>query len=300
MDKLKIHSEQIADENQYAESTITTDDFNCVMLTGKGGREENQDNFGFVKAKDGSFVFCLADGLGGHAGGKTASSIAISAVLDYANMGGVNGFNFNNSLYKCFEQALVALTAKQKLDPSLSDMRTTLVVLAIKNGLAKWAHIGDVRLYHYRDTSYLRTKDDSMPQLLQSMGEIKESEIRNHPQQSKLLRSLGKNDNKLMVTLLPNCLQLQEGDFFQLASDGFWEWLTEEQVYKINKQHDDLKVATITQFNMAEQLAKKRASSYDNITVINISVKQAMFNREYSSRSRYYENKNIWRGKVHE
>ena len=71
-------------------------------------------------------------------------------------------------------------------------MKTTVVVLHIKNKNARWAHVGDSRLYFFKNKKLIeRTLDHSVPQNLVVCKEIKEKDIRYHADRNRLLRVLG-------------------------------------------------------------------------------------------------------------
>ena len=189
-----IDSARLLSERQSAEFAFENESLGACLMSDKGGREENQDHFGYAKAKDGSLVFSLADGLGGHAGGAVASRTAIEGLNRFlTEENGNRTFNFyrRSSFSLCFERALQAIRLKQEEEPSLHNMRTTLTVLAINDGLAYWGHLGDARLYRFRDEGYFRTKDNSVPQMLCDLGQIEEREIRTHPARNRLLKALG-------------------------------------------------------------------------------------------------------------
>ncbi len=176
-----------------------------AYVTGAGGRDENQDASGCVIV-GGVLTACVCDGLGGHGGGKAAADAALEAAL-----------NAPGDPARRIQAANEAVVRGQRENPS---MRTTILVLRIEGGKARWAHCGDSRLYRIRDGAMEQlTLDHSVPQALARVGEIELSQIRYHEDRARLTRALGS----------PECKWDEDGsdalpgDIYLLASDGLWE-----------------------------------------------------------------------------
>ena len=95
-----------------------------------------------------------------------------------------------------------------------------MVVLDIEGKTAQWAHVGDSRLYFFRKNRFeAHTKDHSVPQMLVNIGQIKESEIRHHPDRSSLLHTIGYpwDGNPCEAS---EQIRIRSGDAFLLCSDG--------------------------------------------------------------------------------
>ena len=144
-------------------------------------------------------------------------------------------------------------------------MRTTLVLLIASAEAARWIHVGDSRLYWFRDGKIReQTRDHSVPQRLAEAGEIRMDEIRFHEDRSRLLRSLGaKQDPGAAAGAMP--VPPEPGDTFLLASDGFWEWILEEEMEtslaasKHSKQWLE---------RMEAQLRERATGEFDNYSAI--------------------------------
>jgi serine/threonine protein phosphatase PrpC len=109
-------------------------------------------------------------------------------------------------------------------------MAATLVVLLIRQDQAIWGHVGDSRLYLFRQGRLLlQTKDHSVPQMLVGEGEMGLDEIRGHPDRSRLLRALGDGHDEIRPRLQAP-FALQPADAFLLCSDGFWEYVLEAEM----------------------------------------------------------------------
>lgn len=200
--------------------------FQTRQLTNKGGRRNNQDYAGYAE-ESGFTCWAVADGLGGHAGGETASRLAVEKVL--AEFKAHPGMD-EEHMSRWLSAAQNAVLAGQAEDPSIASMRTTLVVLVADSHRARWAHIGDSRLYMFRAGRIIyQTRDHSVSQALADSGQIEAAEIRHHEDRSRLLRTLG-NDGDFRPVILAEPLDLKNGDAFLLCSDGFWEYILEEEM----------------------------------------------------------------------
>lgn len=184
----------------------------AISHTGKV-RSNNQDS-GFA----GSNLFVVADGMGGHAGGDVASSLAIArlALLDQP-------FSSTADAERALRDA-IGETATELIDtvgrrPELAGMGTTVSALLMVDDYAVIAHIGDSRIYLYRDDALTQiTTDHTFVQRLVDSGRITPEEARYHPRRSVLMRVLGDMDPDPEVDTF--IMPTQPGDRWLLCSDG--------------------------------------------------------------------------------
>ena len=204
------------------------------LLSDKGCRENNEDNVGMYQDGE-TFCFLLADGLGGHGMGEVASQLAIETVVERFAQGN-RGASF---LKEAFEAAQESIVRRQQEDRSCRDMKTTLVVLDMEEGQLRWGHIGDSRLYYFAKGKIKeRTLDHSVPQMLVSAGEIKEKEIRHHPDRNRLLRVLGTDADEVNYQE-SQPVKISGRQAFLLCSDGFWELIEEKKMEATLKHASD-------------------------------------------------------------
>lgn len=195
--------------------------FDHAASTRAGEREANEDAVDVFHAENAS-CWVIADGLGGHRGGAVAAKLVAESVLrSFREHSDVTAENVTRHV----ERAQDALLAAQRSDSSLASMRSTVVVLVANASVAVWGHIGDSRLYHLRGGRVVsRTKDHSVSQALVDAGQIDAREQGTHEDRSRLLRSLGKEDEAVQPTIT-GPQTLCRDDAFVLCTDGFWESL---------------------------------------------------------------------------
>ena len=195
-----------------------------AKLSKAGGREQNEDWLGVRLLEDGLGCWVVADGLGGHRGGETASRVAVETILDEF---GKQPSLSSTALRHWVESAHQAILQRQQEIPTESNMRTAIAVFCSDGTIAQWAHVGDVRVYAFRDSAVsFQSKDHSVPQSLANAGEIAIHEIRGHEDRSKLLRSLGSPD-KFEPSVLETPFVILRGDIFLVCTDGFWDYVSE-------------------------------------------------------------------------
>lgn len=201
------------------------------MFSRVGSRERNEDAV-LMCEQDGSYVFALADGLGGHGGGDIASASVTDQAVDIFKKAG----DRDDYLSQAFECAQEVLIQQKNASDAVADMKSTMVLLKLTKESAQWAHIGDSRLYYFEENHIVkRTMDHSVPQMLALGGKIKESEIRHHVDRNKVLRSLGTPWEGASYEIGEPVPVFGEQAFL-LCTDGFWELITEKEMEKTLRQ----------------------------------------------------------------
>jgi len=201
----------------------------------QGNRENNEDYVG-TKQEQGVSCFVLADGLGGHGKGEVASQIAVESALAAFQKSG----DLEHVVADTIQSAQDAVITAQRTDRSLYDMKTTLVSCIVTPDYIQWGHVGDSRLYYFEGHKLIkRTLDHSVPQLMALAKEIRDKDIRNHPDRNRLLRVIGTpwEEPRYEVS---ECIPLsnKKRQAILMCTDGFWEliWITTLQsVYTLNR-----------------------------------------------------------------
>lgn len=188
-------------------------------------RANNQDS-GYA----GNNLFVVADGMGGHAGGDVASAIAIRRIREtdktYTSPGDAE-FALQSSLIAANQ--LLAETVFEHQE--LTGMGTTVsAMMRVGNSMAI-AHIGDSRIYLYRDGELSQiTADHTFVQRLVDSGRITPEEAAVHPRRSVLMRVLGDVDAAPEIDTA--ILGTQPGDRWLICSDGLSSYLAEDRIRK--------------------------------------------------------------------
>jgi PPM family protein phosphatase len=176
-------------------------------------RSNNQDS-GYA----GPSLLVIADGMGGHAGGDVASSLAIGelAPLDGAAHGAdaVLG-HLSDAIHSAHRELMERVVE----EPALSGMGTTVTALLKTGGRLALAHIGDSRAYLLRDGQLAQiTRDHTFVQRLVDDGRITLEEAEQHPQRSVLMRVLSDVIDDVEPDL--SMREAKLGDRYLLCSDG--------------------------------------------------------------------------------
>lgn len=198
-----------------------------ASILNKGSREKNEDYIGSYRGKDIN-CFMLADGLGGHGSGEIAARIAV----EEAKRSFYQVDSLEQAVRRAFYTGQEVILEHQRTIPQEKDMKTTEVLLAITENTVLWGHIGDSRLYYFRGSHMVkRTRDHSVPQQLAALGEIREREIRHHPDRNRLLRVMGTEWNQPQYELAKP-IRPRRKQSFLLCSDGFWELVEESEMMR--------------------------------------------------------------------
>ena len=240
-------------------------------------RENNEDSL-LVDAESGLFV--VADGMGGHASGEVASALAIESVqdvlldehdpdetrLDRVELDDDDAIR--ERLRYAMNQASVRIRRMALEKPVHSGMGTTLTVLLVEDGTAHFGHVGDSRLYLFREGRLKRlTRDHTVVQQEIDAGRLTPELARIVPHKNILTQSVGYHGPVEPDTSTRPAL---DQDIFILCSDGLTDPLDEQQLTQICHQ---------TAFeDLAEELVQQalRHGTEDNVTVIVVRVNDSL------------------------
>lgn len=232
--------------------------------TDTGDRAVNEDRLCALQTAAGH-CFAVADGLGGLDLGDEAAELACRTVAEYAAILPEFSSRVLEQMYFAAQQAILE---RQQALHCESQMKTTLNVVLVGARAIHWAHVGDSRTYYARDQRLLRrTFDHSVTQMLSAIGQVREGDIRFHEDRSKLLRVLGTPWTRSQVELEPD-LPLCPPQQLLLCSDGFWEYITEEQIQICLEEADGPEV---WMENMRELICRNehgRGGERDNRTAV--------------------------------
>ena len=222
--------------------------FKVFALSDLGLQREGNEDSGLISPK----LIAVADGMGGHAGGEVASTIAITALATTE----IN----EDSLLTITKDIDSAILHKSQTQPELAGMGTTLTALHINNEAVELLHVGDTRCYAFTGGKLNQlSHDHTVMQELIDQGRITPDEVVNHPQRSLLTHALmGDSGIEPVIQLYP----IKIGDQFLLCSDGLTSVLSDFEIGKILKKYSGQELVE----NLVAETKAKGAP--DNVTVI--------------------------------
>jgi serine/threonine protein phosphatase PrpC len=194
-------------------------------------REENQDSLGDFEpeasARTLGRLLIVADGVGGHRGGRVASGMAVNALADaYYDVSEDETLpagstpTIEDRLARSFRVANDRIFAQAQRDPSVHGMASTCTALVLYAGRIFVAHLGDSRAYLVRDGRIRQlTTDHSLVQERVDAGLLTPEEARMHADRNIITRSLGFEPDIEPEVLRPP-LAAQPGDRYVLSTDG--------------------------------------------------------------------------------
>ena len=231
------------------------------IYTSAGSRPVNEDSAA-VFENNGRYCFILCDGLGGHGMGDAASQLVTRCFGEYFQQSDSCG----DFLAPAFEIAQGSLLGEQRRLGAERKMKTTAVCAVTDGASAFIGHVGDSRFYCFRRNKVkMRTLDHSVPQMLVMSREIKESEIRNHPDRSLLLRVMGVPWEEPKYEL-EKPVPLHKCQAFLLCSDGFWELIDESDMCSTLKNSNNVQEWLISMSEIVRRNGEGR--DMDNNTAI--------------------------------
>lgn len=230
-------------------------------------RTENQDSFGKFPEDNSNLygprgqMFIVADGMGGHRGGKEASTIALKVVKDHFFS---SDYDESVALKEAIEKANLEIFSKSGDKSDFGRMGTTCTVLVLKADRAVIGHVGDSRIYKIENNRIEQlTSDHTKVQEMLREGLLTPEEARNYPSKSVLARALGV-DERVKVDIIDD-LKLKRGQSYILCSDGLAKVSKGEilQIVSRNSASDACDILI--------SLANERGGK-DNVTVIIVKI----------------------------
>lgn len=238
---------------------------NFVQFQHRGERDEQQDSAAvFVDHSSGALLAFVADGAGGHSGGRLASQAVLQC--------------FENSFYAADHPVVdpetflreTTRTCHEKVR-EVGDLhgiqpRSTLAAVYLDREKVHCIHSGDSRIYLFQgEEIHRRTLDHSVAQLLFARGAISEDEIGSHPDQGRLTQCIGGEEY-----VEPDYFSepVEPGASVLLCSDGIWEHFTSAEMGKI--QSYLARGGEAAGAKIAEACIDRGKGKADNLTVISI------------------------------
>ncbi|MEM7034908.1 MAG: protein phosphatase 2C domain-containing protein [Chloroflexota bacterium] len=232
-------------------------------------RPHNED---YVWVDEDAGIFIVADGMGGHEAGETASLITATTAAnsmreDIARqMEPIAGSVIKRLMFKALESSNQAVLAEANRDGQSRKMGATIVMSYVRSPYIYICHAGDARAYLARENQLTQlTQDDSFVAELVAAGVISNDEAKNHPYLPIVTQAVGQ-EQPLEPTFTE--LTLAPHDWIVLCSDGLTGMIDEDMILAHLQQANGdptVVVESLTQ-------AANEAGGTDNISVIAICV----------------------------
>ena len=218
-------------------------------------RKENQDSYLILPEKT---LYVIADGMGGHAGGRQASQITVEILR--------RELMHSEALDETLVERALALANAGIMEAAAANrwdgMGTTLVLAFYAGGLWKVAHIGDSRAYEINGQGIRAlTKDHSLVGELLASGSITPEEAKVHPHRNVLTRALGVSGDPKPEW---NYTEINDGSYLLLCSDGLYNMVEAEAIQGAVLAPD----RTVEQKAVRLVEEANRMGGVDNTTVI--------------------------------
>jgi len=218
-----------------------------------GDRNEQQDRVAILSHGN-AYLLVIADGMGGRSNGANAAQTVIDVARQQLSLG-------DNDRPGMF-MAMICLQAHKAILALAEDSGSTCVLLYLQGSEVYCAHVGDSRMYQFRDNKLVyRTSDHSISQLIEDHKIEPENAPDDQAIQNQLYMCLGGKN-----TVIPelSAIQVKNGDLLLLCSDGLWSQIDEQEILTYMD-------AGILQSGIAEKLAaianKQGQGQSDNISM---------------------------------
>jgi protein phosphatase len=236
-------------------------------------RNNNEDSF---LCNENEGLFLVADGMGGHASGETASKLAIDSVerfvIDSRTKKSIEWpVKYNEDL--CQEQnRLLAATFTGNLkiqeagsrNPSMEGMGTTLTGCLVDSENLVIVNVGDSRLYRIRDGEINQiTRDQSLIGEWERRGELTREEALRHPKKHVLTGALGHLNSSSDIDVFKR--ETASKDLYLICSDGLYNMIEDEKILSIISS---IKDKSLYKIGLSLALNANLSGGRDNITVV--------------------------------
>jgi len=244
-------------------------------------RSENEDNFIMLPDQG---LYVLADGMGGHVGGKMASTLAVTLVTEFICVHAKKpGFEFPfktdenltyeaNILSNGIKYANERIFIESCKTRDLEGMGTTITAILVAKDNLVVAHVGDSRIYRLRNGELTQiTEDHSLLNHLINIGELKKEDAKGHANKNVILRAVGLKD---YVEVATQVVAKVPGDQYMMCSDGLSDLVDDFVIAEVMRTAPSLKDACDQLIRLA-----LHAGGRDNVTVIIAEVEEYIDDR---------------------
>ncbi len=237
-------------------------------------RDNNEDAFIAERVADRYVIACVIDGVGGYAGGEVAAEISRNVIRERLSGAPADLPAAMKEALFAANQQIVSEKQKQKEYQSMACV-LTLAVTDTQNNVFYYAHVGDTRLYLFRDRSLVKvTHDHSFVGFLEDSGRLTEDSAMRHPKRNEINKALG---FKPQLELTKDYIEAGEspflpGDLLLVCSDGLTDLVNRADMSEILSRS-----ATLSDKAAELVAAANSKGGKDNITVVLVQNEKSAF-----------------------
>jgi protein phosphatase len=251
-------------------------DFKSFGFSDPGKINKNNEDSFLCNNDEG--LFLVADGMGGHASGEAASSLAVKTVNEFITTSRVNKIQWpvpsrenlsleTNRLLAGTYLGHLRIKEAGRSDPSMKGMGTTISGAVIDGENLAVVNVGDSRLYRIRGKEIKQiTTDHSLAMEHAKSGIISEEEAGEHPLRHILTRALGHINSSSKIDIFKS--EILRKDMFLICSDGLYNMINDDKILKIIESVQD---KSLYKIGLSLVLEANLAGGMDNITVVLVS-----------------------------
>ncbi len=200
----------------------------------------NEDYIGIYNTSAG-LLLIVCDGVGGGNAGEVASKLSVEAI--YSSFNSSTKSDYLQVIKSSIAKANLILQERSKKNIDLWGMATTVEVLLLTRDTAYWGHVGDSRIYFWKNGKLKQvTKDHSLVQKLIDDGQLTLKEAENHPNKHIIMRAVG-DKSAIDVDLSKQKLNRKDEIKYFICTDGVTEVIKDNELEILLKQKTLSKIA---------------------------------------------------------
>ena len=242
----------------------------------QGAREVQEDSYGVIPRAEfagaaGDLFLVVADGMGGHAAGEVASSLAVHTFAETFLESGTACDS--GRLWDCLEEANRRIARElEARGAAVEGMGTTLLAVLLRGRSARWMSVGDSPLYLIRGhelhrLNRIHSKATELADQVQA-GEITEEQARTDPSRHTLMSAL--IGETIYEVDDPAPVDLIAGDVLVAATDGI-ETLTHEEIAAVISSLHAQDASALAD-GLLQAVQSRQFPKQDNTTVVVVRI----------------------------
>lgn len=231
-------------------------------------RQNNEDVW---KCLPSHHFFVLADGMGGHKAGEIAAkeavenlAMSVKRIFSSSQKENSEPGHIASHLHYAIQDANCWVKQLAEENDEYNGMGTTLCCFMLHKANLIYAHVGDSRIYRFKQELEQLSEDHSLKNHLLKKGKLTLENMNRYPYKNRITKAIG---TQHLVTPDVDHIEVEPGDIFFLCSDGLTDHLSDDEITAILQSCDCIEKAS-------KQLveAAKEKGGKDNITIVMIKV----------------------------